>query len=96
MVWNARPVELTVAAIDPERDDPDAWAALAHQMRWVASHHGDPLTLPQGPLHIATSGSTCSWSNSSKRSPTRTTPTVMTTPHRRDQLSRAWRFVRPA
>jgi hypothetical protein len=46
MVWNARPVELTVAAIDPERDDPDAWAALAHQMRWVASHHGGPLTLP--------------------------------------------------
>ncbi len=52
MVWNARPVELTVAAIDPKRDDPEAWAALAHQLRWVASHHDDPLTLAW-PLHVA-------------------------------------------
>jgi hypothetical protein len=52
MVWNSRPVEITVAAVAPGRDDPEAWATLAHQLRWTASHHDDPLTLAW-PLHVA-------------------------------------------
>jgi hypothetical protein len=49
--FNLQLVELTVAAIQAG-DEPWAWAALAHELRFVASHHEEPLILPL-PLHLA-------------------------------------------
>jgi len=51
-VWNARMVEMTVAAIQPG-DDPRAWAGVAHQLRWANLQYDDGTTLPM-PLHLAT------------------------------------------
>jgi hypothetical protein len=49
--FNPRLVELTVAAIQ-QGDAPWIWAALAHELRFVAPHHDDAITLPL-PLHLA-------------------------------------------
>lgn len=49
--WNPQFVELTVAAVQPG-DEFWWWAALAHELRFVASHHDQPLLLPL-PLHLA-------------------------------------------
>jgi hypothetical protein len=53
MVWNHQLVELAVAGLQAA-DDPDgeAWAALAHDLRWAAPHHREPTVLPW-PLHLA-------------------------------------------
>jgi len=51
MVWNARALELTVAAIQPG-DDPEDWAALVHNLRWAAPHYEYSTALPW-PLAIA-------------------------------------------
>jgi hypothetical protein len=51
MVWNHRPVEYTVAAIQTG-DDPEDWAALAHQLRWAAPHYDNAISLPW-PLMVA-------------------------------------------
>jgi hypothetical protein len=51
MVWNHRPLEYTVAAIQ-EGDEPEYWAALAHQLRWAAPHYDNALALPW-PLMVA-------------------------------------------
>lgn len=45
MVWNHRPLEYTVAAIQ-HGDDPEDWAALTHQLRWAATHYAHALALP--------------------------------------------------
>ncbi len=50
-VWNARMVEMTVAAVQPG-DRPEAWAGLAHQLRWANMQYDDATTLPM-PLHLA-------------------------------------------
>ncbi|MEG3635201.1 pPIWI_RE module domain-containing protein [Micromonospora palythoicola] len=50
-VWNARMVEMTVAAIQPG-DDPRAWVGIAHQLRWANLQYDDGTTLPM-PLHLA-------------------------------------------
>ncbi len=49
--FNPRLVEFTVGAIQPD-DIPWTWAALAHELRFVALHHEDAVTLPL-PLHLA-------------------------------------------
>ena len=51
MVWNHRPLEYTVAAIQ-EDDEPEDWAALTHQLRWAAPHYDNALALPW-PLMVA-------------------------------------------
>jgi pPIWI_RE module N-terminal domain/RNaseH domain of pPIWI_RE/MID domain of pPIWI_RE len=51
MVWNARALELTVAALQAG-DDPEDWATLAHELRWAASHYGYATTRPW-PLEVA-------------------------------------------
>jgi hypothetical protein len=51
MVWNHRPLEYTVAAIQ-EGDQPEDWAALTHQLRWAAPHYDYALALPW-PLTVA-------------------------------------------
>lgn len=48
MVWNHRPLEYTVAAIQTG-DDP---AALAHQLRWATPHYDSAIALPW-PLMVA-------------------------------------------
>jgi hypothetical protein len=50
-VWNARALELSVAAIQPN-DEPEAWAALTHDLRWAAPHYKYATTLPW-PLLVA-------------------------------------------
>ncbi|WP_086661853.1 pPIWI_RE module domain-containing protein [Lentzea kentuckyensis] len=50
-VWNARMVEMTVAAVQPG-DDPQAWAGIAHQLRWANLQYDDGTALPM-PLHLA-------------------------------------------
>jgi hypothetical protein len=50
-VWNHQLVELAVVGLQPG-DDPEAWAALAHDLRRAALHHAGPTTLPW-PLHLA-------------------------------------------
>jgi hypothetical protein len=50
-VWNHQLVELAVVGLQPG-DDPETWAALAHDLRWAAPHHAGPTTLPW-PLHLA-------------------------------------------
>jgi hypothetical protein len=53
MVWNHQLVELAVAGLQTA-DDPDgeAWAAMAHDLRWAAPHYREPTVLPW-PLHLA-------------------------------------------
>ena len=51
MVWNHRPLEYTVAALQ-EDDGPEDWAALTHQLRWAAPHYDNALALPW-PLMVA-------------------------------------------
>jgi len=51
MVWNARALELTVAALQAG-DEPKDWAALAHELRWAASHY-DHATIRPWPLEVA-------------------------------------------
>jgi hypothetical protein len=51
MVWNHRPVEYTVAAIQ-DGDEPEDWAALTHQLRWAAPHYDHATALPW-PLMVA-------------------------------------------
>ncbi len=48
-VWNPQLVELFVATIQ-DGDNPAAWAAAAHQYRYVAAHYDDPTLLPL-PMH---------------------------------------------
>jgi hypothetical protein len=50
-VWNPQLVEFTVAARQ-DGDDPAAWAAAAHQARYLAAHHDDATVLPHV-LHLA-------------------------------------------
>lgn len=50
-VWNAQFVELCVAGLQ-QGDDPDHWAALAHELRWAAPYSKVTTTLPW-PLHLA-------------------------------------------
>jgi hypothetical protein len=50
-VWNPSLVEFTVAAKQPS-DDPALWAAVAHGLRFMASHYQDALVHPL-PLHLA-------------------------------------------
>ncbi|MFI1996300.1 pPIWI_RE module domain-containing protein [Actinoplanes sp. NPDC020271] len=50
-VWNARMIEMTVAAIQPG-DDPRVWAGIAHQLRWANLQYDDGTSLPM-PLHLA-------------------------------------------
>jgi hypothetical protein len=50
-VWNARMVEMTVAAIQPS-DDPRTWAGITHQLRWANTQYDAGTTLPM-PLHFA-------------------------------------------
>ncbi|WP_244187983.1 RNaseH domain-containing protein [Streptomyces regalis] len=49
-VWNPQLLEIAVARHAPD-DDPAAWAALAHQQRYEATHFSDPLVLP-AVLHL--------------------------------------------
>jgi hypothetical protein len=49
--WNPQLVEYTAAALQPD-DQPWAWAALGHKLRFVAPHHDEPITLAL-PLHLA-------------------------------------------
>ncbi len=51
MVWNARALELSVAAIQPGGTVQD-WAALAHDLRWATSHYECVASLPW-PLTVA-------------------------------------------
>jgi pimeloyl-ACP methyl ester carboxylesterase len=51
MVWNHRPAEYSVAAIQ-EGDVPEDWAALTHQLRWAAPHY-DHATALLWPLMVA-------------------------------------------
>jgi hypothetical protein len=50
-VWNPSLVELTVAAKQPD-DDPARWAAIAHELRFIAAHYDEALVHPL-PLHLA-------------------------------------------
>jgi hypothetical protein len=50
-VWNPQLVEFTVAGRQ-DGDDPAAWAAAAHQARYLAAHHDDATVLPHV-LHLA-------------------------------------------
>lgn len=50
-VWNARALELTVAAIQPG-DHAEDWAALTHNLRWATPHYGYAISLPW-PLMVA-------------------------------------------
>lgn len=50
-VWNHQLIELAVGAIQ-EGDDAEAWAAIAHDLRWAAPHHSSPTIYPW-PLHLA-------------------------------------------
>jgi hypothetical protein len=49
-VWNPSLVELTVASIQ-RNDDPVLWAAIAHELRFVASHYDEAIIHPL-PLHL--------------------------------------------
>ncbi|WP_169336104.1 RNaseH domain-containing protein [Actinopolyspora halophila] len=49
--WNPRVLEILVASHESD-DIPEAWAALAHQLRTTALHFTDPLALPLV-LHLA-------------------------------------------
>jgi hypothetical protein len=51
MVWNVRALELTVAALQ-DGDDPEGWAALAHELRWAAGHY-DYATIRPWPIEVA-------------------------------------------
>ncbi|OXM60006.1 RNaseH domain-containing protein [Amycolatopsis vastitatis] len=51
MVWNARALEFTVAAIQPG-DVPEDWAAVAHDLRWATPHYDYSIALPW-PLAVA-------------------------------------------
>ncbi|RNH98872.1 DUF3893 domain-containing protein [Micromonospora aurantiaca] len=48
-VWNPQLVEFFVGALQQD-DKPAAWAAAAHQYRYVAAHYDDPTLLPL-PMH---------------------------------------------
>jgi RNaseH domain of pPIWI_RE/pPIWI_RE module N-terminal domain/MID domain of pPIWI_RE len=50
-VWNPQLVEFAVAGLQ-DGDVPAAWAAAAHQTRYLASHHDDATVLPHV-LHLA-------------------------------------------
>lgn len=50
-VWNARALEITVAALQPG-DEPSQWAALTHDLRWATTHFDGATTLPW-PLDVA-------------------------------------------
>jgi hypothetical protein len=50
-VWNPRLLEITVALQHPG-DNTAAWAAIAHQHRYICAHYADPLALP-AELHFA-------------------------------------------
>jgi hypothetical protein len=50
-VWNPQLLEILFNLAHPD-DEPEAWAALAHQHRYTAAHFADPLLLP-GVLHLA-------------------------------------------
>ena len=49
--FNPQLVENTVAALQPG-DEPWAWAALGHKLRFAAPHHDEAITLAL-PLHLA-------------------------------------------
>jgi pPIWI_RE module N-terminal domain/RNaseH domain of pPIWI_RE/MID domain of pPIWI_RE len=51
MVWNARGLEYTVAAIQPG-DTAENWAALAHDLRWATPHYDYSVSYPW-PLMVA-------------------------------------------
>jgi hypothetical protein len=51
MVWNARALELTVAAIQPG-DHAEDWAALTHDLRWATPHYEYAVSQPW-PLMVA-------------------------------------------
>ncbi|MGB9632562.1 MAG: pPIWI_RE module domain-containing protein [Chloroflexaceae bacterium] len=51
LAWNPAIVELTVAALQHD-DDPQAWAAYAHELRQALSHYDSATVLPL-PLHLA-------------------------------------------
>jgi hypothetical protein len=50
-MWNPRMLELATLALQPG-DIPKVWAGLTHELRFMASHHDDPLALPLY-LHLA-------------------------------------------
>ena len=50
-VWNPRLLEITAAVLHPG-DNPKAWAAIAHQHRYICAHYADPLAIP-AELHLA-------------------------------------------
>ena len=49
--WNPQLVEIAIAALQLE-DRPQHLAALVHELRSIAVHHTEPLTLPL-PCHLA-------------------------------------------
>jgi pPIWI_RE module N-terminal domain/RNaseH domain of pPIWI_RE/MID domain of pPIWI_RE len=50
-VWNPQLVEFAIAGLQ-DGDIPAAWAAAAHQTRYLAAHHDDATVLPHV-LHLA-------------------------------------------
>ena len=50
-VWNHQLLEVAAVSLQAG-DDAESWAALAHDLRWAAPHHGHVTTLPW-PLDLA-------------------------------------------
>lgn len=50
-VWNHQLIEVAAVSLQAG-DDAESWAALAHDLRWAATHYGHATTLPW-PLHLA-------------------------------------------
>jgi hypothetical protein len=50
--WNPQLVEIAISALQPRDVRPQHVAALVHELRSIAIHHTEPLTLPL-PCHLA-------------------------------------------
>jgi hypothetical protein len=50
--WNPQLVEIAISALQPRDLHPQHFAAVVHELRSIAIHHTEPLTLPL-PCHLA-------------------------------------------